>query len=412
MVAKQINTTTPHGESLVNPGKKKTLIMLSSQFPPGVGGVATFAYQISHRLADDGYPVVVMVPDAGASHADRKETSTNRVKLIDVPFYNGRIRKPWWYLVYPLFLLAYVLRAWSVVRNNRNSAILAAYWFPDGFVAHLVTRIWGGRYHVVVHGLDILRVFDNRRKRGRLFRVLSRADTVICRSGFTSELVEQIGIPLDRISKITDGIDPAEFYPSPEGESVRRRLGLEGRHVLFTLGRLVDRKGHSLVLRALPSILKEFPETMYVIGGDGPEKESLLQLSERLGVQDNVIFLGQVAPEELRAYYNACDIFVMPNHVGRNPWDVEGFGIVFLEAAACGKPVVGGASGGAPDAILDGETGFCVPENDVSAVEEKIALLLGDGELRTRMGDAARARVLKEFTWEHVAAIYALELCL
>jgi len=384
--------------------------MLSSEFPPVVGGVATFAYQVSRYLGEDGYPVKVVVPDTAAGEADADSASGAGVTLINVPFYNGRIRKPWWYLVYPLFLVAYFFRAWSVIRNNRDSEVLASYWFPDGFVARIATKLTGRRYHVVVHGLDILRVIDAPRKRGRMVRVLSGAETVICRSGFTSDLVKKVGIPGDRIAQITDGIDMADFFPSSEGEMIRQRHGLEDCLLLFTLGRIVDRKGHELVLRALPAILKRFPEARYVIGGDGPEKKNLVQLSEDLGVSDNVIFVGLIASEELRAYYNACDIFVMPNRVGRNPWDVEGFGIVFLEAAACGKPVIAGNSGGAPDALIDGETGFLVPENDVGAVEERIGLLLADEDLRNRMGEEGRERVLRDFTWQRIAGHYACEL--
>lgn len=375
-----------------------------------VGGVATFAYQVSRYLGQDGYPVEIVVPDTAAGRVETDGSHTDGVTLINVPLYNGRINKPWWYLVYPFFFLVYFVRAWIVIRKSSDPEVLAVYWFPDGLVARLVCRLTGRRYHVVVHGLDILRVVNNRHKSRRMRGVLLNADSVICRSGFTSDLVADIGVPRDRIARITDGVETAVFYPSSEGELIRQRFGLVGFQVLFTLGRIVDRKGHAQVLRALPAILKKYPKTKYLVGGDGPEKENLVQLSESLGIQDNVVFAGMVAPEELRAYYNACDVFVMPNHVGRNPWDVEGFGIVFLEAAACGKPVIGGASGGAPDALTDGETGFGVPAKDVRAVEEKLCLLLGDNELRARMGSAGRERVLREFTWPYIADQYALTL--
>jgi phosphatidylinositol alpha-1,6-mannosyltransferase len=170
--------------------------------------------------------------------------------------------------------------------------------------------------------------------------------------------------------------------------------------VLFTIARLVARKGIDTVLQALPALVAAVPDLVYVIAGEGPEGEGLAALSRRLGVESSVRFVGAVAHPDLPFYYSLGDVFVMPSR--STPPDVEGFGIVFLEAAACERAVVAARAGGIPDAVLDGQTGVLVPPDDPRALSPVLVELFRDPARRTELGRRGRERVLAELTWERV----------
>jgi phosphatidylinositol alpha-1,6-mannosyltransferase len=195
------------------------------------------------------------------------------------------------------------------------------------------------------------------------------------------------------------GTDPSRFQPR-DATALRERLGLGSRPVLLTIARLVARKGIDTVLDALPRVLAAHPDAVYVIAGDGPEAESLKALSRRLGVERAVHFAGVVTDEELSLWYSLSDVFVMPSR--SDPPDVEGFGIVFLEAAACERPVVAARAGGIPDAVAHGVTGVLVPPGDAAALGAELAALLADPARRAELGRRGRERVLADFTWDRV----------
>jgi phosphatidylinositol alpha-1,6-mannosyltransferase len=171
---------------------------------------------------------------------------------------------------------------------------------------------------------------------------------------------------------------------------------------MVSLCRLVPRKGIDTVLEALPAIFKAVPEVQYIVAGDGPDRTRLERLAERLGVTPLVRFLGLVPDDQVAPLLHMADVFVMPAREERP--DVEGFGLVFLEANACGTPVIGSTSGGIPDAVVDGETGLLVPPLAPGPLADAAIRLLNDADLRGRLGRAGRERVLREGTWERVVA--------
>jgi phosphatidylinositol alpha-1,6-mannosyltransferase len=200
-----------------------------------------------------------------------------------------------------------------------------------------------------------------------------------------------------------EGVDEGRFanLDPADGDVVRRKYGLEGTLVLLTVGRLVTRKGHDLVLRALPAVLSDLPGVRYLIVGTGPQESALRSLAAKQGVERAVTFAGYVEDSELCAHYLAADVIVMPCR--EVDGDVEGFGIAFMEAAACRRPTVGGRSGGAPEAIADGETGRLVDPEDPEELAGVLTSLLGDPDLRKSMGEAGRRRVLAEFRYETIS---------
>jgi phosphatidylinositol alpha-1,6-mannosyltransferase len=204
-------------------------------------------------------------------------------------------------------------------------------------------------------------------------------------------------------AQLTPGVDVDTFRPDVDGAPIRRRYGLTDRPVVVCVSRLVPRKGQDTLIRALPQLRRRVPDAAMLIVGSGRYRSRLAALAAELEVTDVVAFSGAVPGSELAAHYAAGDVFAMPCRTRRRGMDVEGLGIVFLEASATGLPVLVGDSGGAPDAVRDGETGYLVDGRDPAAVAERLATLLSDDALRVAMGAAGRDWVTREWRWDVVA---------
>jgi phosphatidylinositol alpha-1,6-mannosyltransferase len=197
-------------------------------------------------------------------------------------------------------------------------------------------------------------------------------------------------------------VDVTLFRPGSGGPAVRDRLGLAGLPVVVCVSRMVRRKGQDTLIRAWPQVRAEVSDAMLLLVGDGPYAGDLRRLAQRVGVSDAVLFTGPVPWAELPAYYDAGDVFAMPCRTRRAGLDVEGLGLVYLEASATGLPVIGGDSGGAPDAILDGESGYVV--HGVPGTAARVIELLADPGRARAMGEKGLAWVDREWRWELAAA--------
>ena len=209
---------------------------------------------------------------------------------------------------------------------------------------------------------------------------------------------------LTRLERLAPGVDVDAFHPGVDGDGVRRRHGLTGRPAIVCVSRLVPRKGQDTLIRALPEIRRRVPGTALLLVGGGPYRKTLERLARDQGVESDVVFTGSVPWAELPAHYAAGDVYAMPCRTRATGFDVEGLGIVYLEASATGLPVVGGDSGGAPDAVREGETGYVVGGRDVPAIVDRIAGLLADPDRAKAVGAAGRAWVEREWRWETQAA--------
>jgi phosphatidylinositol alpha-1,6-mannosyltransferase len=210
-------------------------------------------------------------------------------------------------------------------------------------------------------------------------------------------LVGDWGICADRIRLLHPGVDTRQFVPAVPDRSWRATLGWDERPVVLTVGRLQLRKGHDQMIRALAAIRAAVPEVLYAIVGDGEERPDLEGLVASEGLGDHVQFLGEVDDDRLVQCYQQCDLFALPNRqVG---CDIEGFGMVLLEAQACGKPVIAGASGGTAETMQVPDTGLVVPCDGPDALASAVIELLADPDRRARMGEAARAWVVEHFDW-------------
>jgi phosphatidyl-myo-inositol dimannoside synthase len=205
-----------------------------------------------------------------------------------------------------------------------------------------------------------------------------------------------------RMVRLAPGVDVTFFRPGAGGAAVRERLGLVGSPVVACVSRMVPRKGQDTLIKAWPSVRAQVSDAVLLLVGDGPYAPELKRLAQRLSVSDSVVFTGPVPWADLPSHYDAADVFAMPCRTRRRGLDVEGLGIVYLEASATGLPVIGGDSGGAPDAILDGESGYVV--HDVPSTAGRLVELLRDPARAKAMGDKGLAWVDQEWREELPAA--------
>jgi phosphatidylinositol alpha-1,6-mannosyltransferase len=266
--------------------------------------------------------------------------------------------------------------------------------YPTGLIGTIV-RLTGTPYVIQTYGSELIR--PRSRMSMWLHRlVLKKAFRVIAISEWGKEVVSGMGVPPEQVVVIHPKIDVARF-PIPDNlDEFKAREGLAGKRVILSVGRLSLRKGHALVIEALPQVLEKVPDALYVVVGTGPAEDDLRRLAVQRGVENSVKF---VSYRDLANFYYACDVFILPSvYVPQSSGgDVEGFGIVYLEAGACGKPVIGANNGGIPDAVADGESGLLVETGSVEAIMDALERLLGDAALRERLGRQGRERVLREF---------------
>lgn len=265
-----------------------------------------------------------------------------------------------------------------------------------GWLAILLALLTPWRVVIYTHGEEVVQAAYNRlaRLRGPALRA---SDMVIAVSSFTRDrLAGDFGVAPDRIRLVTNGVDLDRFSPGTG-------TGMAEPYILG-VGRLIERKGFDRLIEAFATIADEFPAYSLRIAGKGPEEKNLAALAERLGPDGRIELLGGVGDAELLDLYRRCTLFAMPNRTLPDG-DTEGFGLIFLEANACGKPVIGGRAGGAVDAVIDGETGLLVDGADVAAIADALRRLLGDEALRARLarGGLAHARRLG---WDHTAGLF------
>lgn len=203
-----------------------------------------------------------------------------------------------------------------------------------------------------------------------------------------------------KMIRVAPGIDTKHFSPVPSASSLRSELGLSNAKVIVSVGRLVHRKGQDFLIKALPAIKTSIPNVHLLLVGSGPYEAHLRKLVKELKVESSVSFLGRVPYKDLPGYICLGDVFAMPSRSRLAGLEVEGLGIVYLEASSCGLPVIAGLSGGAPDAVLEGETGYCVDGTDTEAISNALVKVLSDSALAEDLGNRGREWVVQSWRWE------------
>jgi len=357
------------------------VLLITTQFAPELGGVPRLLEQYcAHRPAEVEVRVLSVQQQAPEFYAAYDRAAAYPIERVAANGLKGAtsLRVMW--------------RLWQTIRAWRPAVVLCGVAYPSAIVTWLITRLTRTPYVSYAHSEDILPITGVRRQ--ALARALRQAQAVITVSAFTRQALIELGVPTGRITVIPPGIEVQRYAGEPGAAAPRT-------WTLMTVGRLVLRKGHDTVIRALPHVIAAVPNVRYIVAGDGPDASALRDLAAGLGVADRVDFTGALADEAVRALYQTCDVFVLPTRPAAG--EVEGFGIVFLEAAAAGKPVIAGRAGGTSDAVIDGVTGVLIDPTDVNALAQAIIAVARDPDTARRLGAAGRDRVGREFSIELVA---------
>jgi phosphatidylinositol alpha-1,6-mannosyltransferase len=332
--------------------------------------------RLAHELTLRSEPVVVVAPQTPGS---RDFDTRQRFRVLRYPR-AGRVES----------FIAMALWLFRARLGARNGYIIASMWFPAGLAACLLPRFLRGRLGVLAHGSEIAPSRGGFRRHVMRY-VFARADVVIANSRFTRGLLGRAGVARN-VVVVSSGIDEEPSVAPCRAQSP----------VILSVGRLVARKGFDTVIAALPQVLARFPDARYEIVGDGPQRAELVRLARSAGVSEYVSFLGAVNDARVREAYARAWCFALPVRAIGD--DVEGFGLVYLEAALAGLPAIGGLHSGAEDTIAPGDTGLLVDGTSSEAVAEAIITLLDDPERSAQMGIRGRERALANFTWRRTAA--------
>jgi phosphatidyl-myo-inositol dimannoside synthase len=369
------------------------LLVLAPAFPPTIGGIELLAYRLCSH-AKQFQPEVITPWVAGAPEFDAcQRFSIRRTHPWLPPGVPGRLTA------------SLCLRFFTTARAKQYHMTLCTH-IGAGLPALAAKRLFGLPYVVYCHGTELHPPTLRRQRINRA--ILHEAALVVANSRYTHGVLERCyEVSSAKISIVPPAVDTQEFHPRRDGRTVRERLGLQGVRIVLTVGRFnaVDwHKGQDRIIQVLPKVLRHVPEAHYLLAGKGLDEPKLRHLAQQAGVADQVIFAGAVSQRELPEFYAACDIYAMPTRHLRLADAVvfEGFGTVFAEAAAAGRPVIGGRTGGVQDAVVDGETGLLIdPESD-HELSQAMVRLLNDRSLAAKLGQAGRERAIREFSCEAV----------
>ncbi len=364
------------------------VLVVTNDFPPRPGGIQSFTHAMTRRLPAEHLVVYC------STWGDTRAYDAAHPALVVRERTGMLLPTP-----------AVARRARQIARAERCDAVWFAAAAPLGLLGPGLRRAGVERLVATTHGHEAgWAMLPGPRQ--LLRRVGDGVDVVTYLGEYTRSRIAPALSPAAaaRMAHLPPGVDVERYHPDPRlGAATRARLGLTGRQVIVCVSRLVPRKGQDTLIRALPAIRERVPDAALLIVGAGPHRRRLEALANRHRVQDAVCFAGAVAEDELPACYAAGDVFAMPCRTRRGGLDVEGLGIVYLEASACGLPVVAGDSGGAPDAVLPGQTGLVTPGRSVRRVANAVGDLLADPERAAAMGRAGRAWVERAWRWETLA---------
>ena len=373
------------------------IVLISGTFPPVIGGIEEFSYELAKHLSEDKRIDKVAVITFSDKIVGRESIN----KKLDVI----RIHKSNFMKMELIFICELFKRRKYDVFHNTSLGISS---FQSPYFAKLFAH---KKSFVTVYGLDALSALGaldasgNKRisfgiKSFIIKRIFDRVDKIIAFSDSTRTKVEvAYRLRTDKLRTIYPGVSVPEVTQA-QVESLRKKFNINKEDfVVLFVGRLVERKGADDLIHALARI-DEKENIKLLIVGDGPEKSKLLRLRNKLRMDDRILFAGMVPHQEVFPFYKLANVFCMPSKYLKERGDIEGLGIVFLEAQSYGVPVIGTNSGGIPEAIDNLNTGFIVPESDPNAIKEKILQLKNDEDLYMRMSNNAIKFVKKKFTWE------------
>lgn len=370
------------------------ILFLARDYKPNLGGVAEYTHELATQLSASGHEVTVISKKMeGCEEFDGKSgIRTIRMETDNLGGVADKLK-----LAYEIF---------RNVGKTRRDVVVMNYMEPFRNKDIPAWRLRNIPAVLIAHGMEVLYPGSSLARRLKVRLYFSMVRRFIANSSFTkSILVGKHNISEDRIGVVNPGVREDIFVGEGEGA---RESG--GSPVVLTVGRLVERKGVDMVIQAFPRVLERVPGAEYAVIGEGPDRERLEELARSLGLGEKVRFLGEVSEAEKFQWYDRCSLFIMPSRQTAD--SVEGFGIVFLEAGARKKPVIAGNSGGMPDAVSPGDTGYLVDPMDKGEMAERMVTLLENPDLAREMGEKGWKRAREKFVWKNLGAVFEKELAL
>ncbi|NQV13507.1 MAG: glycosyltransferase family 4 protein [Parcubacteria group bacterium] len=381
----------------------KKSLLVTNFYPPEIGGIQNYLHNLISRLPEDQVAVVT----------DKQENAKYFDERHNHPTYRRSFTSPLRHL--KLTSLDLYRKTLLVAKKEKADILLAGNFYLPALTCYWLKKINKLPYYIFTYGTETTELWNAPPAKQKMARkILAEAEGIITISDYLKEKLVERNVPADKITKIYPGVDFSHFKPEEQktardkiAPAVQKGLATpqswSNANIILSVGRLVERKGHDMVIKSLPAVLQRFPNTLYLIIGDGPYKKKLKALVKELGLEKYVLFVNDITKvnyNDLPDYYNVSDVFTMPSRIIKSKQDVEGFGIVYLEASACAKPIVAGHGGGVNEAVVDNQTGLLVNSQKPAEISQAITKLLLDSDLADKLGQNGRERVEKEFDWD------------
>jgi phosphatidylinositol alpha-1,6-mannosyltransferase len=366
----------------------KKILLVTNDFGPRAGGIETFVIGLLERIK--GHEVTVFTSQQG-------DTSVYDQQWLDK--FGVRVIRDQSKILLPSWRVTRVAK--KIVAAKNIDVVVFGAAAPLALLSPSLRKSGVKKIIALTHGHEVwwAKIFPFRLA---IKRIGKSVDHLTYLGEFTRQAISKA---LTRKSatemvKIAPGIDTAHFIPQPDAMQKREELGLQDKKIIISVGRLVHRKGQDNLIQAMPAVLKKIPNAHLLLVGEGPYKKHLEKLVMKSSLEQNVTFAGRIMYDRLPSYLSAADLFAMPSRSRFFGLEVEGLGIVYLEASACGIPVVAGNSGGAPDAVLEGVTGLCVDGTSIEQITAAIVEICSDAERASHMGAAGRNWIVNQWRWD------------
>ena len=373
---------------------KKTLL-LTENFPPKEGGSGRWFWELYSRLPNDKVLIVANDTPEGREFDKTHELDIVRIELESTE----------WGLASTKGLGFYwetIRKVLKLIKEHGIEEVHCGRVIPEGVIARALKLLAGARYNCFVHGEDVETAATSREHSLLVKNVCKNASMLICNSENTANIVRKLGFDSgSKCEVLHPGVDTSRFEVAAPDTSFRQKMGWSGKRVLLTVGRLQRRKGQDFLIKSMPALLKEFPDLFYAVVGRGECYDELISLVDQHKLHDNVCVYPDMDDEALIKCYQQCDIFILPNRTIDN--DIEGFGMVLVEAQVCGKPVIAGDSGGTRETMNIGKTGHIIDCSSTENLLKELSPILRNREIvdgEVDIADYAKNR----FNWDqHVA---------
>lgn len=374
-------------------------LLITLDFPPTKGGISNHFWNLCNYIPKNKITVLTNK----SSHSPDTEFKIYRYNLISKAKY---IWPKWLFLLFRLMLV--VSKENNKIKEDKNliKLIQVGQILPLGTVALIFKWLFGYPYMLYVYGQDLIISISNKRKLWLIKKILKDAESIISCSNDTKNIVIRFGVDKKKVFTVYPCIKKPVTIEFSEEKliKIKNKYKLMNKKIILTVGNLVKRKGHDMVIKSLPKIINTIPNLLYVIIGSGFELKNLMELVEEKKLEKYVTFLNQVDNTELSMIYSICDAFIMASREIKNKKnqviDIEGFGMVFIEANLYGKPTIGGNSGGVPEAIEDGISGILVDPEDTHDIADKTIKVLSNDAFANKLGEQGYRRAKNKFNCE------------